>query len=153
MTLSTADETAEAYHSKDLAFDVLPDAVMRQYRKMGSWPLADGISTVEYDIHIATSDGIPVARYPITWSVSEGGTRVAEPAVSLTGSDGIARFDLKSTTAGQRTVSASWGKAQSQPFEPVTFLEPLGLTIEFDGKPLEGRSSLRRLPKGKRRTP
>ncbi|WP_288375452.1 Ig-like domain-containing protein [uncultured Pseudomonas sp.] len=138
VTLSTADETAEAYHSKDLAFDVLPDAVMRQYRKMGSWPLADGISTVEYDIHIATSDGIPVARYPITWSVSEGGTRVAEPAVSLTGSDGIARFDLKSTTAGQRTVSASWGKAQSQPFEPVTFLEPLGLTIEFDGKPLEG---------------
>ncbi|MBH3459317.1 Ig-like domain-containing protein [Pseudomonas putida] len=138
VTLSTADETAEAYHSKDLEFDVLADATLRQHRKIGSWPLADGISTVEYEIHIATTEGIPVARYPITWSVSEGGTRAAEPAVSLTGSDGIARFDLKSTTTGQRRVTASWGKEQSHSFEQVTFIEPLGLMIEFDGKPLEG---------------
>ncbi|HGM5579773.1 TPA: Ig-like domain-containing protein [Pseudomonas putida] len=138
VTLSATDEDEGAYHSKELVFDVLPDAVMRQHRKTGTWPLADGIRTVEYEIHIATSGGVPVARYPITWSVSEDDTRVAEPAVSLTGSDGIARFDLKSTTVGRRTVTASWGKTQSQPFAPVTFLEPLELVIEFDGKPLEG---------------
>ena len=78
-----------------------------------------------------------MARYPITWSVSEGGTRAAEPAVSLTGSDGIARFDLKSTTTGLRRVTASWGKEQSHSFEQVTFIEPLGLMIEFDGKEIQ----------------
>ncbi|QXH44397.1 Ig-like domain-containing protein [Pseudomonas xanthosomatis] len=125
----------EGYFSKVLTFDVVADARLHDSRASLHWPLADGISASEYEVHIFSSAGQPVARYPITWAVQG---QQLEPVLRQTGPDGIARFLLKSESAGEQTVTASWGEGQSCTFAPVKFLPPLELQVLFDGQPLEG---------------
>lgn len=134
--LNTDDENPLTYHRKELIFEVLADAQLKHIWESKKWPMADGVSASEYEVHIFSTDNKPVASYPVTWQVKE--TADAEPVTKLTGPDGIARYQLKSEVAGERTVSASWGADQTHTFTPVTFLPPLGTEILLDGQLLNG---------------
>ncbi|WP_460419042.1 Ig-like domain-containing protein [Pseudomonas sp. microsymbiont 2] len=133
--LLTDDSWPLEYHYRELSFDVLADATLRTVWESGKWPMADGIGASEYEVHIFSSDGKPVERYPVTWTVEQGGI---EPVVRLTGPEGIARFNLKSDDTGELTVIASWGDQQSHRFSPVTFLPPLQMEVLFDGETVDG---------------
>jgi len=134
--LKTKDENPLTYHRKDLTFEVLANAQLKHIWESKKWPMADGISASEYEIHIFSADDKPVVNYPVTWEVNEAAD--VEPVTKFTGPDGIARYQLKSQLAGERTVIAHWGANQKHTFTPVTFLPPLEMEILLDGQPLNG---------------
>ncbi|MFV3381379.1 Ig-like domain-containing protein [Pseudomonas sp. NY15354] len=135
VTLSKQDEPSQDYDARTLDFEVLSNVLKSTIWASGKWPLADGISAAEYEVQIVSENDKPVERYPVTWSVKEGGV---ETVTKLTGPDGIARYHLKSNVVGERSVVADWGGAKPAEFAPVNFLPSEGMQILFDGKPLEG---------------
>ncbi|MFJ4155390.1 Tc toxin subunit A [Pseudomonas sp. NPDC089752] len=123
------------YNTKTLEFEVLKDANKIESEESGRWPMADGISASEYEVHVFSSDDKPVAHYPITWKVQEGGYK---DIVNLTGLDGIARYQLKSKEPRELTVAAVTLNGGGKTFDPVKFLPPLGLQVLFDGELVDG---------------
>lgn len=118
------------YVSKALAFKVLADADQYVTDQSWDWPMADGVMAAEFEVKICSSEGEPVARYPVTWKVLE---EDALTAVQLTGEEGVSRFALKSKTPTTFNVVASWA-GNTHPFEAVQFMPALAVDIEFDGK-------------------
>lgn len=135
VTLSRPGGAEDDYYTETLSFEVLSNAKCEKAWTNGKWPLADGISAAEYEIHIASDDGKPVERYPVTWTVQEGGI---EAVTSLTGPDGIAHYLLRNTKVAERTVVASWGGDKMQAFKAVKFLPEQGLDILFNHRPIDG---------------
>jgi len=134
VSVTLVNDDSQAFHTETLTFEVLADATLTKALASKVWPMADGIDASEFEIHVFSSDGKPVERYPVQWTVSGG--RV-DPVETLTGPDGIARYLLKSEEAGTFTVAATWGEAPHV-FEPVSFLPPLEMEILVDGEPVTG---------------
>ncbi|MDR0211744.1 MAG: hypothetical protein LBJ33_21630 [Pseudomonas putida] len=134
VALVKEEESAEHYDTRTLDFEVLSNVLKGTPWTSGKWPLADGISAAEYEVHIVSEDDKPVERYPVTWSVKEDD---AETITKLTGPDGIARYHLKSDVVGGRSVVANWGD-ESETFDSVYFLPSGGMQILFDNEPFAG---------------
>lgn len=122
----------DEYVSKSLKIQVLKDAKFTNARQSLVWPEADGIQAAEYEIQVMTSDeaAIPVARYPVTWSVDE---KSVESEVIPTGPDGISRYLLRSSKPQTQTVNASKDELQEK-FDPIVFIPPLEVEILFEGQ-------------------
>lgn len=128
--LMTEEASPKERHSKALSIDVLADASGVKYVGGDVWPFADGISAGEYEVTVTSSKGQPVANYPVTWSVEEEGPEVYE---SLTGAGGIARYVLRRTTPGPRTVTATVHDNAAHPFDEVTVMPVPQFTITLEG--------------------
>ncbi|MFZ5937757.1 Ig-like domain-containing protein [Pseudomonas sp. HS6-2] len=128
--LLTAD--GQDYVSKVLEFKVLADADQYVTGQSWDWPVADGVMAAEFEVKICSSEGEPVARYPVTWNVLEDDTL---SQVVVTGEEGVSRFALKSKEPKTFNVVASWA-GNTHPFEAVQFMPALAVDIEFDGKPV-----------------
>lgn len=102
--VTEVDGREKEYHSQTLSIDVLADANDISYVGSEKWPITDGIEAGEYEVHVKTNEGIPVARYPVDWDIKE---ETGDHVLTVTGSDGIARFALRGTTEGPRTVIAT----------------------------------------------
>ncbi|MDF9618198.1 Tc toxin subunit A [Pseudomonas entomophila] len=124
--LTTAEPEPRSYYSKEMSIDVLANASNITYEGDERWPIADGISAGEYAVRVASSDNKPVANYPVVWSV-EGGEVETYPMI--TGPEGIARFALRGTTPGPRTVIATVNDGPPHRFEGVEFMVPLDVAI------------------------
>lgn len=121
------------YVSKDLGFEVLVDADDHEVTQSWDWPMADGISAAEFAVKICSSEGEPVARYPVSWAVLEDDALFR---VESTGAEGISRFSVKSDEPRTLTVVASWAGKEHQ-FEPIQFMPALAIEIQFDGKTVQ----------------
>ncbi|WP_060513084.1 Ig-like domain-containing protein [Pseudomonas sp. NBRC 111124] len=121
------------YVSKALEFKVLADADQYVTDQSWDWPMADGVMAAEFEVKICSSEGEPVARYPVTWTVLEDD---ALTTVLLTGEEGVSRFALKSKAPKTFNVVASW-TGNTHPFEAIQFMPALAVDIEFDGKRVE----------------
>ncbi|QHG64567.1 Ig-like domain-containing protein [Pseudomonas putida] len=121
------------YVSKELEFKVLADADQYVTHQSWDWPMADGVMAAEFEVTICSSEGEPVARYPVTWKVQEDDTL---SQVVVTGEEGVSRFALKSKEPKTFNVVASWA-GNTHPFEAVQFMPALAVDIEFDGKRVE----------------
>ncbi|WMW05538.1 Tc toxin subunit A [Pseudomonas entomophila] len=131
-TLTDGSPERKPYHSEVLSIDVVTDASKITCGGGERWPIADGISAGEYEVRVASSDDKPVANYPVTWSV-EGGT--GGPYSVLTGPEGFARFALRGTTPGPRTVIATVNDLEPRHFAEVQLMDPLEVEITLKEEP------------------
>ena len=133
--LFTEDDPPKQYHCQDLSIDVLADVGKVWHLGGEKWPMADGSSVGEYRVRVLTSGDVPVARYPVEWSVKEEGTKTYQ---MVTGADGIADFTLMRTTVSEPdeylTVTATVYKQPAHEFEPVQVMPALELEIENTGQ-------------------
>lgn len=133
--LFTKDDLPKEYHSQVVSIDVLDNADDVWFQGGEKWPMADGSSAGEYKVRVFTSQGVPVARYPVVWSVKEEG---AETYHTVTGADGIADFALVRTMESKPdeylTVKANVNELFTHEFDPVKVMPALGLEIENTGQ-------------------
>ncbi|MCG8296089.1 Tc toxin subunit A [Pseudomonas entomophila] len=133
--LFTEEAPPKEYHARGLPIDVLADASDVRYLGGEKWPMADGSSAGEYKVRVFTSKGVPVARYPVAWSVKEEGVETYD---TVTGADGIADFALVRTTESKPgqylTVIATVHNLRPHEFNPVQVMPALGLEIENTGQ-------------------
>jgi len=125
----------QPFFSKQITFEVLPDAVLKGVRASEHWPIADGIDAAEWEVHIATSTGKPVERYPVKWRVEEVNTF---QVTVLTDAQGIARYERVCATQQPRTAIADCGQIGEHKFATLTFMPELNLVIEVDEVKLNG---------------
>ncbi|WP_194792024.1 Ig-like domain-containing protein [Pseudomonas sp. UFMG81] len=133
VALLSADASAQVYVSETLVFEVLADAQLRDAIGDTRYPPADGISASEYQVSIFSSDGKPVANYPVEWLDTDQATCLEK---TFTGQDGIARFALRSANPRAYQVTANAAAAGTHIFDEVKFTSPLVLQVLFQGQPL-----------------
>ncbi|QVM92062.1 hypothetical protein JYG34_03255 [Pseudomonas entomophila] len=124
-TLWTASDPFKPYYSEKMSIEVMANAIAA-YDGDKRWPIADGINAGEYAVRVASTDKKPVANYPVTWSVEgeKGGSQLM-----VTGPEGIARFALRGTEPGPRTVIATVNDRPPHRFEGVELMVPLNVEI------------------------